>query len=67
LLPPTPATLFRPVALGVVLAFFFKTSMEYAQTLQPSFRTAFACAFLIVISLFYMNSAPARTFVYFAF
>jgi hypothetical protein len=55
------------VALGVVLAFFFKTSMEYAQTLQPSFRTAFACAFLIVISLFYMNSAPARSFVYFAF
>ena len=67
LLPPSPTTLFRPVALGVVLAFFFKTSMEYAQAFRPSFRTALACAFLIVISLFYMNSAPARTFVYFAF
>jgi hypothetical protein len=55
------------VALGVVLAFFFKSSMEYAQGFRPSFRTAFACAFLIVISLFYMNSAPARSFVYFAF
>jgi hypothetical protein len=55
------------VALGVVLAFFFKTSMQYAQTLRPSLRTALACAFLIVISLFFMNSAPARPFVYFAF
>ena len=67
LLPLTPATLFRPVALGVVLAFFFKSSMEYSQAFRPSLRTALACAFLIVISLFYMNSAPARTFVYFAF
>jgi hypothetical protein len=67
LLPLTPATLFRPVALGVVLAFFFKTSMQYAQTFQPSLRTSLACAFLIVISLFFMNSAPARQFVYFAF
>jgi hypothetical protein len=55
------------VALGVVLAFFFKTSMQYAQTFQPSLRTSLACAFLIVISLFFMNSAPARQFVYFAF
>lgn len=67
LLPPSPTTLFRPVILGVVLAFFFRTSMEYAQTLRPSLRTAFACAFLIVISLFFMNSVPARQFVYFAF
>jgi hypothetical protein len=67
LLPASPMALFRPVSLGVVLAFFFKTSMEYAKAFQPSFRTAFASVFLIVVSLFFMNSAPARQFVYFAF
>jgi hypothetical protein len=41
--------------------------MEYAQAFRPSLGTSLACAFLIVISLFYMNSAPARSFVYFAF
>jgi D-alanyl-lipoteichoic acid acyltransferase DltB (MBOAT superfamily) len=65
--PPTPASLFRPVILGVVLAFFFKTSMEYAKTFRPSLGTAFACALLIVIAFFFMNSAPVRSFVYFAF
>lgn len=67
LLPYSVTAPFRSVGLGVVLAFFFSTSMEYAKTLKPSFRTAIATAFLIVISLIFMNSAPARQFVYFAF
>src|SRR5438477_6653195 len=48
LLPASPTALLRPVGLGVVLAFFFKTSMEYAKAFRPSFRTALASAFLIV-------------------
>jgi D-alanyl-lipoteichoic acid acyltransferase DltB (MBOAT superfamily) len=67
LLPASPTVLFHPVGLGVVLALFFGTSMEYANAFRPSLRTAFASAFLIVVSLFVMNSAPARQFIYFAF
>ena len=68
LLPPaSPTALFRPVGVGVVVAFFFKSSREYSQVFRPSFRTALASACLIVVSLFYMNSAPARQFVYFTF
>ncbi len=67
LLPASPTALFRSVGLGVVLAFFFGTSMEYATACRLSLRTALAGALLIVVSLFFMNSAPARQFVYFAF
>jgi D-alanyl-lipoteichoic acid acyltransferase DltB (MBOAT superfamily) len=67
LLPPIATAIFRPVGLGVVLAFFFGSSMEYAKAFRPSLRTAIASAFLIVISMIFMNSAPARQFVYFAF
>src|ERR1039458_3740138 len=67
LLPPTPTTLFRPVALGEVLAVFFTYSMESTQAFRPSLGTELTCALLIVNSLFYMSSAPARAFVYFAF
>src|ERR1017187_869298 len=67
LLPLTPATLFRPVAFGVVLAFFFKSSMGSSRASRPSLRPALACLFLFVIPLFYMTTAPERTFLYFAF
>ena len=67
LLPASPAIVLRPVALGVVLAFFFRTSGEYAQGLRPSVSTAFASALFFLVSFVFMNSAPARQFVYFAF
>ena len=67
LLPASPTALFRSVGLGVLLAFFLNTSMEYAMAFRPSLRTALVNASLIVISLFFINSAPARQFVYFAF
>jgi alginate O-acetyltransferase complex protein AlgI len=67
LLPASPTAFFRPVGVGLVVAFFFKTSMEYAEAFRPSLRTAFASAMLLLISLISMNSAPARQFVYFAF
>jgi len=67
LLPPPQTLLFRPVGVGVILAFFFGSSMDYARAFRPSLRTAFASAALIVLSMIFMNSAPARQFVYFAF
>lgn len=67
LLPAPETALFHPLGFGLLLAFFFGTSMDYAKAFQPSLRTAFASAFLIVVSLIFMNSAPARPFVYFAF
>lgn len=53
--------------LGLVLALFFRTSMENATTMRPSLGTAHASALLLLISLYHVNSAPARQFVYFAF
>jgi len=67
LLPFSPTVLLHPVGFGVVLAFFFRTSMRYATDLRPSLRTAFASASLVVYSLLFINSAPARQFVYFRF
>ena len=67
LIPDSPTALFRPVVVGVVAAFFFKSSMEYAQAFKPSLRTSLASAFLLVVSLIFMNSAPARQFIYSAF
>jgi D-alanyl-lipoteichoic acid acyltransferase DltB (MBOAT superfamily) len=67
LLPPSFTALLRPIGAGLVLAFFFPTSMEYATRFHPSLRTALATGLLLVLSLFAMNSAPARPFVYAAF
>jgi len=66
-LPVTPTILLRPVTAGAILAFLFKSSMEYSKAFRPNFRTAVATAVLFLISIFFMNSAPARQFVYFAY
>jgi alginate O-acetyltransferase complex protein AlgI len=67
LLPASPTILLRPIGLGLVAAFFFKSSMDYAREFKPSVRLAAACAFLLAISFMAMNSAPARPFIYAAF
>jgi len=66
-IPIAPATIFRPETIGVVLAFFFASSAELAETFRPTPRNAMATAVLLVVSLFFMNSTVARQFVYFAF
>jgi D-alanyl-lipoteichoic acid acyltransferase DltB (MBOAT superfamily) len=66
-LPLTPALLVRPIAAGIVLAFFFKTSQEVAKDFVRSNRTAIATAVLFALAIFYMNSTVAKEFVYFAF
>lgn len=67
LVPLSPAILLRPVAVGVIVAFLFKSSAEWSKSFRPTALSACAAAALILISLFFMNSAPAKQFVYFAF
>jgi alginate O-acetyltransferase complex protein AlgI len=67
LLPASPMILLRPVTIGVMAAFFFKSSMELSKTFLPTFRTALATTVLVLTALFFMNSVPARPFIYFAF
>ena len=66
-LPMTPVLIMRPVIIGIVLAFFFKTSHAIAEESAWNYRTVAATAVLLGLSIFYMNSSPAKEFVYFAF
>ena len=66
-LPITPILIVRPVVVGVVLAFAFRTSQDIAKTCTLNYRAIFATAILLTLSLFYMNSTAAKEFVYFAF
>jgi D-alanyl-lipoteichoic acid acyltransferase DltB (MBOAT superfamily) len=59
--------LLKPVAVGVVLAFFFKTSQQLAEKFRPTHVAALATAALLLVSFVFMNSTVAKEFVYFAF
>jgi alginate O-acetyltransferase complex protein AlgI len=65
--PLAPSTLFRPVVIGAVLAFFFKSSWDLASQFRPTWRNSLGTAALLVISVVYLNSSVVRQFVYFAF
>jgi alginate O-acetyltransferase complex protein AlgI len=65
--PLTPTLIVRPVAIGAILAFTFRSSRELAKAFRPTMATAGAAAALILVALFVMNSTPAKQFVYFAF
>jgi D-alanyl-lipoteichoic acid acyltransferase DltB (MBOAT superfamily) len=66
-LPMTPVLIIRPVVIGIVLAFFFRTSQAIAEDSAWTYRTVAATAVLLGLSIFYMNSSVAKEFVYFAF
>jgi D-alanyl-lipoteichoic acid acyltransferase DltB (MBOAT superfamily) len=66
-IPMNVHVLLKPVAVGVVLAFFFKTSQQLAEKFRPTHFAALATAALLLVSLFFMNSTVAKEFVYFAF
>jgi alginate O-acetyltransferase complex protein AlgI len=66
-LPITPYLVLRPITIGIVLAFFFKTSQQFAETFRPTHLTAFATVALLLVCILFMNSTPAKEFVYFAF
>ena len=66
-LPLTPYLVLRPITIGIVLAFFFKTSQQLAEKFRPTHHTAFATAALILVCIFFMNSTATKEFVYFAF
>jgi hypothetical protein len=65
--PMTPTLILRPVAAGVAAAFFFRSSFELANGFVPLFRTAMVTALLVLAAMFFLNSTPAKQFVYFAF
>ncbi|HZL50859.1 MAG TPA: MBOAT family O-acyltransferase [Terracidiphilus sp.] len=66
-LPITPVLIVRPVAIGIVLAFFFRTSQDIAKHSTLNYRSMMVTALLFGLSIFYMNSTVAKEFVYFAF
>lgn len=66
-LPITPFLIVRPVFIGIVLAFFFRTSQDIAKNYTLNYRSIVATAVLFALSIFYMNSTVAKEFVYFAF
>lgn len=66
-IPFTGLSLVRPVVLGLVIAFFFKTTNELADKMPFVASRAFATAALMLLGMFFMNSNSAKTFIYFAF
>ncbi len=66
-LPLTPFLLFRPAVIGAVVAVLFRSSAEMDKGFRLQPVTAFASAALLLVALYFMNSAPAKQFVYFAF
>ena len=65
--PFAPSVLLRPVVIGTVLAFFFKSSWDLASQFRPTWRNSMATAALFVACLLFLNSSVAKQFVYFAF
>jgi len=67
-LPPLTASIvLRPVVIGIVAAFWFKSSAELSKSFRPTALTACATAALVLLSLVFINSTAAKPFVYFAF
>lgn len=66
-LPITPYLVLRPVTIGIVLAFLFKTSQQLAESFRPTHITALATASLLLLCIFFMNSTVPKEFIYFAF
>jgi D-alanyl-lipoteichoic acid acyltransferase DltB (MBOAT superfamily) len=65
--PLAPSVLLKPVVIGAVLAFFFKSSWDLASQFKPSLRNSLGTAALLVAGLLFLNSSAVKQFVYFAF
>jgi hypothetical protein len=63
----TPVFYERLIGLGILAAFFFKTSAEMAQSFQRTRFMTLATATLVWLGFFFMNAASPKGFVYFAF
>jgi hypothetical protein len=66
-LPLTPFLLFRPAVIGAVVAVLFPSSAEMEKGLRLKPATGFASAALLLAAFYFMNSTPAKQFVYFVF
>lgn len=67
LIPFAPNLVLRPIVLGSTVAFFGKTSTELAESNLFTPVSAFTTAVLLALAVVYMNTAAAKTFLYFAF
>jgi D-alanyl-lipoteichoic acid acyltransferase DltB (MBOAT superfamily) len=67
LVPLTLALPLRPVFIGAVAGFCFKSSADLANEFRFAYPQSLATAALLLISFVYMNSTPVKSFVYFAF
>lgn len=56
-----------PVVIGVPAALLGDNSVTLSRAVKPTWCSAWSVAFLMLISLLYMNSHLARDFVYFKF
>jgi alginate O-acetyltransferase complex protein AlgI len=65
--PITPVLYERLIGLGIVAAFFFRTSAELARSFERTRFMTLATATLVWLAFFFMNAAQPRGFVYFAF
>ena len=65
--PFTFLTLGRPMVLGLIVVFFFKTTNQLAEQMLLVPRSALVTAALFLLAMFFMNSTTAKTFIYFAF
>jgi alginate O-acetyltransferase complex protein AlgI len=56
-----------PLLLGVILAFYGKSSEERAREFVPSYANSLLAAASVLVSCLFMNSSVAAPFVYFKF
>ncbi len=56
-----------PMLLGLMTAFFGKSSEAMARDFEPRPRTALLCAGALVVACIFMNSAITASFIYFRF
>src|SRR5262249_18376765 len=67
LIPFSPMLVLRPIAIGPIIALFLPNSQDLATRFRMTWATAAGAAALVLISIFFINSVPARTFIYFGF
>jgi D-alanyl-lipoteichoic acid acyltransferase DltB (MBOAT superfamily) len=67
LFPLTPILYERLIAIGVIVALFFKSSSQLAESFERTRFRTLATATLIWLAFFMMNAAQPKGFVYFAF
>jgi alginate O-acetyltransferase complex protein AlgI len=56
-----------PILLGLVMAFYGKSSEQLAREFRPTWRTTFASGLALTAAMLFMNSQITASFIYFRF